>query len=117
MLEGPKPKENRTSIDLPSASWKELSAHRDHLKGDHDKEEIPLSYTDSLDFADKDITSSMRQIQTPGAMVKRLRSRWFQLKAFQSSKPHSSSKFKGSTFNDQSRSDSSRFSGILERSK
>ena len=27
------------------------------LKGDHDKEEIPLSYTDSLDFATKTLTA------------------------------------------------------------
>lgn len=35
-------------------------AHCDryNLKGDHDKEEIPLSYTDSLDFADKDINGN-----------------------------------------------------------
>jgi hypothetical protein len=35
-------------------------AHRDryNLKGDHDKEEIPLSYTDSLDLADKDINDN-----------------------------------------------------------
>jgi hypothetical protein len=33
--------------------------------------------------------------------------------AFQSSKPHGSSRLKGSTFNDQTPSDSSRFSGIL----
>ena len=34
--------------------------HRDryNLKGDHDKEEIPLSYTDSLDLADKDINGN-----------------------------------------------------------
>ena len=32
-------------------------AHHDRYnpKGHHDKEEIPLSYTDSLDLADKDI--------------------------------------------------------------
>jgi hypothetical protein len=35
-------------------------AHRDryNLKGDHDKEEIPLSYTDSLDLADKGINGN-----------------------------------------------------------
>ena len=35
-------------------------SHRDryNLKGDHDKEEIPLSYTDSLDCADKDINGN-----------------------------------------------------------
>jgi hypothetical protein len=35
-------------------------AHRDryNLKGDRDKEEIPLSYTDSLDLADKDINAN-----------------------------------------------------------
>ena len=35
-------------------------AHRDryNLKGDRDKEEIPLSYTDSLDLADKDINGN-----------------------------------------------------------
>ena len=35
-------------------------AHRDryNLKGDHDKEEIPLSDTDSLDLADKDINDN-----------------------------------------------------------
>ena len=35
-------------------------AHRDryNLKGDHDKEEIPLSYMDSLDLADKDINDN-----------------------------------------------------------
>jgi hypothetical protein len=38
-------------------------------------------------------------MQTFGAMVKRLRSRWFQLKAFQSFK--ASRQFKGSMFNDQ----------------
>jgi hypothetical protein len=35
-------------------------AHRDryNLKGDHDKEEIPLSYPDSLDLAYKDINDN-----------------------------------------------------------
>ena len=35
-------------------------AHRDrpNLRGDHDKEEIPLSYTDSPDLADKDINDN-----------------------------------------------------------
>ena len=35
-------------------------AHRDryNLKGDRDKEEIALSYTDSLDLADKDINDN-----------------------------------------------------------
>ena len=35
-------------------------ARRDryNLEGDHDKEEIPLSYTDSLDLADKDINDN-----------------------------------------------------------
>jgi hypothetical protein len=35
-------------------------AHRDryNLKGNRDKEEIPLSYTDSLDLADKDINAN-----------------------------------------------------------
>ena len=35
-------------------------AHRDrhNLKGDRDKEEIPLSYTDSLYLADKDINGN-----------------------------------------------------------
>jgi hypothetical protein len=38
----------------------DLFAHRDryNLKGDRDKEEIPLSYTDSLDLADKDINGN-----------------------------------------------------------
>jgi len=29
-----------------------------HGQGDRDKEEIPLSYTDSLDLADRDINSN-----------------------------------------------------------
>ena len=35
-------------------------AHRDryNLKGDRDKEEIPLSYTESLDLADRDINDN-----------------------------------------------------------
>jgi hypothetical protein len=35
-------------------------AHCDryNVKDEHDKEEIPLSYTDSLDFADKDINAN-----------------------------------------------------------
>ena len=35
-------------------------AHRDryNLKGDRDKEKIPLSYTDSLDLADEDINGN-----------------------------------------------------------
>ena len=35
-------------------------AHRDRYNqtGDHNKEEIPLSYTESLDLADKDINDN-----------------------------------------------------------
>lgn len=35
-------------------------AHRDRytIKGDHEKEEIPLSYSESLDLADRDINEN-----------------------------------------------------------
>jgi len=55
-------------VEVEDGVWKSVIrydcahdfVHRDryNLKGDHDKEEIPLSYTDSLDLADKDINGN-----------------------------------------------------------
>ena len=55
-------------VEVENGVWKAVIrydcahdfAHRDryNLKGDRDKEEIPLSYTDSLDLADKDINDN-----------------------------------------------------------
>lgn len=55
-------------IEVEEAVWKPVIrydcihdfAHRDryNLKGDRDKEVVPLSYTESLDLADKDINDN-----------------------------------------------------------
>ena len=55
-------------VELEDGVWKPVIrydcahnfAHRDRYnqKGGHDKEEIPLSYTESLDLADKDINDN-----------------------------------------------------------
>jgi hypothetical protein len=55
-------------VEIEEGSWKPAVrydcahgfAHRDryNLQGDSDKEDIPLSYTESLDLADKDINDN-----------------------------------------------------------
>ena len=40
-----------------ASAWSPIRDHY-NLKGDRDKEEIPLGYTDSLDLADKDINAN-----------------------------------------------------------
>jgi hypothetical protein len=55
-------------VEVEPGAWKPVirydCAHgfvhfdRYNLKGDHDKQEIPLSYTESLDLADKDINDN-----------------------------------------------------------
>jgi hypothetical protein len=58
----------RLEVETKNGVWKPVirydCAHnfalrdRYNLKGDRDKAEIPLSYTDSLDLADKDINGN-----------------------------------------------------------
>jgi len=55
-------------VEIEDGDWKPVIrydcahsfAHRDryNLKGDHEIEELPLSYSESLDFADKDINDN-----------------------------------------------------------
>ena len=55
-------------VEVEDGSWKPVVrydcahgiAHRDryNLGGEQDKQEIPLSYAESLDFADKDINDN-----------------------------------------------------------
>jgi hypothetical protein len=55
-------------VEIEKGVWKPVIrydcahdfAHRDryNLTGDHDKEEIPLSYADSLELADRDINTN-----------------------------------------------------------
>ena len=60
--------QGKLEVEVEDGIWKPVIrydcvhdfAHCDryNLKGDHDREEIPLSYTDSMDLADKDINGN-----------------------------------------------------------